>query len=188
MMTIQVPAVCVPKTVHRPILSGRLAGDADRPKLDAAVQRAMTNGLVLIDLEGTEFLSSSYFDAAIWPLWAVTNEDFYPVLANVPAAAADDIAIVLQAHSAAIWSVTPRKKAPFSGARLLGTLDPPLEKIIALVQATGETTAADLASDRANEPIGATAWSNRLALLHKLRLLRRRKDGRRLIYGLPWGK
>jgi len=87
------------------VLSGRLHGAADQPKLQAAVS-AVKSGVVLLDLGGTEFLSSSYFDAAIWPLWATVGEETYPMLGNVPDAAADDIEIVLKEQSAAIWSVT----------------------------------------------------------------------------------
>jgi len=181
------PKVSVSATVERQILSGRRAGESDWPKLESAVLRRADRGVVLIDLSGAEFLSSSYFDAGVWPLWNLANEDLYPVLANVPGPVADDIKIVLAAHSAAIWSATPLDLQAFN-AELLGSLAPSLGKIIQHLQKNSETTAPDLASNRELEPIGPTAWSNRLALLHKQRLLRRRKDGRKLVYALPWGK
>jgi hypothetical protein len=185
MMTIPIHAVSVASVVRRPVLSGRLHGAADKAKLQAAVSAAKS-GVVLLDLGGAEFLSSSYFDEAIWPLWASIGDDIYPVLGNVPTAAADDIEIVLKEQGAAVWSVTAKKKIAFDEARMVGKLDEALRLIVERVQATGDITAADLAGDRSTESIGATAWSNRLALLHKFRLLQRRKDGRRLIYALPW--
>jgi len=186
MMIVGAAKIAVSETVGRTVLSGRQHGIADQPKLMAAANRSAVDGLVLVDLAGAEFLSSSYFDAALWPLWANGNEELYPILANVSGAAADDIELVLKPRDAAIWRVAAKKKIGFDAAQMLGTLESGLQQIIAVAKSKGAITAADLVSERPTESIGATAWSNRLALLHKFRLLRRRRDGRRLVYCLPW--
>jgi hypothetical protein len=121
-------------------------------------------------------LSSSYFDAAIWPLW--TSGELFPVLARVPRAAVDDIEILLKANGGAVWSLG--KGTP----SCLGVLDPSLATTLGRVIEKGELAAGDLLD--VDPSIGATAWSNRLAALHQLRLVRRRKDGRRLIYVAAW--
>ncbi|MEO5927659.1 MAG: hypothetical protein ABIO72_03070 [Patescibacteria group bacterium] len=60
----------------------------------------------------------------------------------------------------------------------------PRELVLERVVELGTATAADLSSNA--QQIGLTAWSNRLAALFDLRLVRKRKDGRRLHYAPAW--
>jgi hypothetical protein len=180
-MTIERRRVAVAQVVGRDVLAGRAAGQADYPKVERAVRDvASEEGLVLLDLTGIGVLSSSYFDAALWPLWSVVPE-VYPTLANIPQLARDDIEIILRANNAAVWCL---KKDGDRSPSLLGAVDPALKTTLGRVLERGELTAGDLAD--VDRTIGMTAWSNRLAALHQLRLVRRRKDGRRLIYVPAW--
>ncbi len=171
----------IAEVVGRTVLAGRVPGQTDYPQIEQAARAAASqDGRVLLDLSGIGVLSSSYFDAALWPLWSLTPE-LYPGLAKVPLAAVDDIELVLRANQAAVWSFkTEGDRSP----RLLGAIDPALKLTLDRVAERGELTAGDLVEAKGS--IGATAWSNRLASLHQLRLVRRRKDGRRLIYVLAW--
>ncbi|MDI3290720.1 hypothetical protein QHF83_45830 [Polyangium sp. 15x6] len=177
------PLLSVVQVVGRTILAGRLAGQGDCPLLVAAARQVPGGSPFVLDLAGVEVISASYFSAALWPLWSLNEPEVYPVLANIPADGVDDILLVLKDQNAAVWrerSALPRGHAP----ELLGTLDPPLKTTLQFVLEKGEATAADLfESDRT---IGVTAWSNRLAALYQIRILRRRKDGRRLIYAPSW--
>ncbi len=178
MMTIG--RVLVTQVVRRDVLAGRLAGQADHPKVQRAVATGATeDGRVTLDFTGVGVLSSSYFDAAFWPLWSALPE-VYPTLARVPQAALDDIEIVLRANSSGVWCFKKNADRP----DLLGAVDPALKGTLGRVVELGELTAADLIdTDRS---IGVTAWSNRLAALHQMRLVRRRKDGRRVVYMPAW--
>ena len=174
-------SVPIAEVVGRKVLAGRVPGQTDYPKIEQAARVAASqDGRVLLDLSGIGVLSSSYFDAALWPLWSLTPE-LYPGLAKVPQAAVDDIELVLRANQAAVWSF---KGEGDRSPRLLGAIDPTLKGTLDRVAEHGELTAGDLVEAKGS--IGATAWSNRLASLHQLRLVRRRKDGRRLIYLLAW--
>jgi hypothetical protein len=174
-------SVQITEVVGRQVLAGRMPGQTDYPKVEQAAKAASSqDGRVLLDLGGIEVLSSSYFDAALWPLWSLTPE-LYPGLVRVPQAAVDDIELILRANQAALWSFkTEGDRSP----RLFGAIDPALKLTLDRVAERGELTAGDLVEAKGS--IGATAWSNRLASLHQLRLVRRRKDGRRLIYMLAW--
>lgn len=185
MMMTNAPLLPLARLVDRRVLAGRASGHADRPKIAGAAERLSPTGLILIDLAGVEVLSSSYFDAALWPLWTVTPPDTFPILLNVSTDAADDIKLVLKGVGAAVWIATtnPTEASP-NDPVLLGELDPSLSLTLGTVMARKETTAADLLSVDAS--IGATAWSNRLAALYQLRLARRRKEGRRLVYVTSW--
>lgn len=163
-------------TVRREILAGRPHGTADRTKIEKAARAVAQDGRLTIDFTGVQVLSSSYFDAALWPLWM--SEDFFPVLSKVPSTAVDDIEIVLKANGGALWCFA--KGEP----RILGMLDPTLMRTVEEVVKRGEVVAGDLLS--IDHKIGATAWSNRLAALYSLRLVRRKKDGRRMNYVAAW--
>src|ERR1700733_183361 len=164
------------ETVKRSVLAGRATGAADKLKIEKAARSAMNDGRVLVDCSGIEVMSSSYFDAAVWPLWTIP--EMFPVLTKVPPTVVDDIEIVLKANGGAVWSFT--KGEP----RIIGPLDQFLTRTVNEIVRRGEVSASDLIDvDRA---IGATAWSNRLATLYHLRLVRRKKDGRRLNYVPAW--
>ncbi|MCC7536890.1 MAG: helix-turn-helix transcriptional regulator [Deltaproteobacteria bacterium] len=168
--------ILVTRLLGRTVLAGRAAGQADKHKLETAALAAVIDGRVAFDLGGVEALSSSYFDAAIWPLWK--SHEVFPSLSNVPPVAVDDIKIVLAASGGAVWCTGPGKP------QLLGELDPSLATTLDRIVRVGELSASDLLE--LDRRIGATAWSNRLASLYELRLVRRRKDGRRLLYRPAW--
>ncbi len=176
-MTMTLPAgFNLAETVKRDVLAGRMQGTSDKAKIEKAARAAAVDGRVAIDCSGIEVMTSSYFDAAVWPLWSIA--DFFPMLVKVPTTVIDDIEIVLKANSGAAWHVT--KGEP----RIIGALDPTLDRTVQEVVKRGEVAAGDLLDvDRA---IGPTAWSNRLASLYNLRLVRRKKDGRRLNYVAAW--
>jgi hypothetical protein len=164
----------------RTTLAGRSAGEVDRLPIERAVLAKAAGRAVVLDLAGVHVLTASYFHAAVWPLWTLPT-DIYPILAHAPASATDDITIVLTAVGGAVWFLdTGRSDEP---ARL-GELDPTLCTTLDAVVSQGPSTAADLL--QVDPRIGTTAWSNRLAALQKLRLLRRYKDGRRQVYLAPW--
>jgi len=175
-MTMTIAGFNLAETVKRTVLAGRIAGAGDKSKIEKAARAAASEGRVAIDCSGIEVMSSSYFDAAVWPLWSLA--DFFPIMTKVSAHVIDDIEIVLKANGGAAWCLT--KGEP----RIVGALDSTLERTVQEVVRRGEVSAGDLADlDRA---IGATAWSNRLAALYNLRLVRRSKDGRRLNYVATW--
>jgi hypothetical protein len=178
---VTIKTILIAKVAGRQTLAGRMPGKTDYPKIEQAARAAASeHGRVLLDLSGVEVLSSSYFDAALWPLWAVIPE-LYPSLVKVPQAAVDDIEIVLRPSGAAVWLF---KSEGDRTPGLLGAIDLALKVTLDRVTKLGELTAADLVD--VDRKIGLTAWSNRLAALHQLRLVRRRKDGRRLIYLPAW--
>lgn len=178
--------VSIAELVRRKVLAGRLSGEADRASLEAAARRAPAGSLLVLDLIGVEVISSSYFAVALWPLWSIQDLEASPILANIPEDGVDDILLVLKDQNAAVWrsSTEPHGELVAEVPELFGALDAPLQTTLRLVVAKGEVTAADLME--ADRTIGMTAWSNRLAALSQLRLLSKRKDGRRLIYAATW--
>ena len=166
-------------------LAGALAGEAARPALEHAARNAPTEAIVLLDWAEVELLTSSFFLAAFWPVFwepeIADKPDIFPLLYRVPEVVADEIRIALISRSAsALFATGPPTRLevdPFN-------LDEIAQRTLQLVDGLGEASAADLAT---KEPgIQKTAWSNRLALLEKKRILRRRKQGRQLYYSPCW--
>lgn len=172
--------------LRRPVLAGRLAGEADAPALKAEVDKQAASGSTLIlDLAGVDTLSSSYFASAFLPLWnrPRTSDAVPPVLANVAPEIVDDVRLAVEANNATIWMVA-WKNGAIAQPDILGKLDALDQQALNVAVAEGETDATDLfARDRS---IGITAWSTRLATLHQKGLLRRRKQGRRMMYAPLW--
>lgn len=68
-------------------------------------------------------------------------------------------------------------------AQVLGTIEPKAERTLAITAAYPQITATELLNAHPEEGVtGPTAWNNRLADLHRWRLLRRRTLGRQHVY------
>jgi len=166
-------------------LAGYLRGEAARPRLDREVRAAQPGSILLLDLDGIAILTSSYFLASLWrAFWdtsMVLENDLYPILYRPSLDVAEEIEMVLRERGApALFgsgttnNLTVR---PYN-------LDLPASETLDLVTELGQATAADLFERK--KDIGQTAWNNRLALLHRQRILRREKMGRHLVYAPCW--
>ncbi len=169
----------------RPPLAGRRPGEAALPILESAVAKLAPGTTVLLDLAGTELLTASYFSAGILPLWfapPVLKQDLFPVLCNPTEFTVDEIREALQG------TTTPMVLLFGQASRIERweplNLDGPSEQTLSRVTELGTCTAADLS--QRERGIRATAWSNRLAALHQVRILRRWKKGRQLVYAPCW--
>lgn len=176
----------IKRLLQRPVLAGRLAGEADAPELRAEVEaRAASGSAVVLDLAGVSALSSSYFASAFLPLWAGpwANDAVPPLLANVSEEIVDDVRLAVEANNATLWTVKWTNGA-IADPQILGKLDELDHQALKVAVAEGKTDAMELFGR--NRRIGVTAWSTRLSALHQRGLLRRRKEGRRMTYGPPW--
>ncbi len=182
-MTDMTKRVFLREVTDRASLAGRPAALLDRPKIEeAALAKASDGGWVVVDFEGIAVMTASYFDAGLWPLWGVVPRDrgldaLHPVLANIGQDVIDDVAIGLREHGGAAWVLTG--DAP----RLIGKVDDGTRRLLAALEQREPATAADL---EGLDSIVRTAWSNRLAALYDQRLVRRQKDGKRLLYSVSW--
>src|SRR5688572_23864807 len=177
-MMINQASVLVRAVVGREILAGRPRGEQDAAALRHAAREAAIGQRVVLDFQGVEFISTSYFDAAFWPLWSKQLE-LFPLLRNVPADSFDELHFVLKDHAAGVW-VDDGSNEP----RVIGPLDDTLKKTLALVTSRAGTTAGELAE--LDSSASATGMSNRLAALYDMRLVRRLKEGRQLVYFGAW--
>jgi hypothetical protein len=171
------------EVTHDPLFQGKEKGEAHVPLFAKHLNPA---GTIVLDFSDVLSLTSSYFFKAIWPFWTREDADgpsTFPLIANAADIVAEELDFCMNYRRMAAWRGRWDGGA-FTPDDLFGVKDDSLPVVVRQIRATGSAiTAVDLASvDKTN----ANAWSNRLAALHKQRLLQRRQSGRKQLYFLPW--
>lgn len=167
----------------RELLAGRQSAEHDLPKLEAKLVDARPT--VVLDFNSIADVTPSYFAGMFLPFCSVTEGPLvFPVLANLAPDCRHAVVTSLRAARATVWGGTWNEGLTDTAPIGMDLDRPFADTLDKLRLRSGPTTAADLyASDNSVIP---TAWSNRLATLHQMRLLRRAKDGRRAVFSFPW--
>jgi len=63
-------------------------------------------------------------------------------------------------------------------AKILGSVEPTLARTIQAIEGSSDATADDLHRKCPDEGVNITAWNNRLSELNRMRIARRRRDGK----------
>jgi hypothetical protein len=170
---------------ERTSLAGRRPGEADRKRILRELRTAPEGAAVLLNLKNVDVLSSSYFLACLWPLWRPSPGaagEFYPILANANDMIKDELSFVLEHCPGLVWHCEDADS--ISSPSLLGSADSYDTALFKLLLKRGSLTARELHEQ--DPSIGITAWSTRLGQHHQNRLVRRRKEGKQMLYSLPW--
>lgn len=179
---------------------GATLGQDCMAKLDAELSAAKDQDCgLLLDLSAVKAVNGSFLKATVfWALqcgqaevqqamptskdrWAVRPLRIFPAVSGCSGEVADDVIEFFNGRGLPMLHVDKRKPDEFVRARILGNLDPILDRTLAALAKHGEGTAATLAA-QSNEKITLNGWNNRLADLHLLRLARRRREGKFWIY------
>jgi hypothetical protein len=168
----------------REALAGRLPGEALRIELLKNLRNVPPGGIAALDFSGIAVMTSSFFLGAFKWLWSAegVDRDLFPVLVNVEAEVADDVGL-----ASCAGGLKPLLGSLEEGAIVAAepiNLEDEELRTYRQVDELGEAAAVDLY--RLDPKIQPTGWSNRLALLYEARLLRRRKEGRQLVYSVSW--
>lgn len=172
------------KFAVRGLLRGRSQGRIHFAELSGLVSEASPDETVFLDFRGITAVNGSWLNAAIGELFrwsAQERNNVYPVLLCFPEDDLDELELVAQVNSQA-FPLATEAGLPIQSLRLVGPLDDTLRNTLLAVLERGETTGSELWSDVKDEGIGASAWNNRLKDLFDLRLLSRRKQGRKQLY------
>lgn len=198
---------------HR-VASGALTAKEHAAKAVSQLEEANEVGtLVVFDFADVELATASYLKATV--LWAVTCGrmhagiidaeelrsldasqfqplNIFPLVANTNAEIETELEEIFGGRWLACAIATQITAKKVVKAKVVGKLEPTAAKTLKAIKGLGEFTAYDLVERFPKEGINATAWNNRLVDLHRLRLLRRRKQGKfwkyqpvadQLIYG-----
>lgn len=172
MNKITVPMV---RPGDEPVLAGRLSGKrAFLAALEKLPEMAEPT-LVLLDFAGVDLATSSFLSEVVLPLrdhLRLRGQPGYVVAANLKDEVCEEIEEMLRRSGDALLTCTTTAAGQIGDVQLCGTLDDKLHETLSLVSRKGETTAARLHEEyRAADPVGATAWNNRLASLAAKRLV-----------------
>ncbi len=179
---MMIEEIAVSEVLGQVAFAARREGEAHHLGLRKQVESSEAD-VVALSLAGVEFMSSSWFLAALWPFWG-TDARSLPVMANAGEQTRDELKVAMDAARAVVWHVITSPDGEIVEAAIVGQLDSPFANTLKELERRGEATAADLQAGERG--IGLTAWSNRLAALHRQRLVARRKEGRQLVYSVPW--
>ncbi len=162
------------------ILASRRKGERLRPLFEEA---AGLTHFVVLDFTNAEVVTPSFLMGGLWWLWERGQVEQYPVIANLPVDAVDDVEIAAKMTRTPVWTgrlVDGRFRDP----ELIGDIEEPDELVLSLIFDHGSTSAGELAE--LDQRIGVTGWNNRLVGLWQRRVLMRTKEGRMFVYTVPW--
>lgn len=172
--------------VHRRPLDRRLVSlDADQPVV------------VLLDFRDVRSATASYLKAT-WMALHISGQshlreashslsgslpvrDVFPVVANLSDEVRSEFDTLLRAERLVAVDATECSDVDIVRGRVIGELEPSAADALRALLAVPDASASDLHA-RTGRRVAATAWSNRLLELARLRLAFRRKEGRQMFY------
>lgn len=158
------------------VLSGALRGQELLAKLlrEVAVEPSSPQVLFL-DFKGIDSATASFLRESVLAFRDMVRgrrSTIYPVIANASEPVQEDLRELVRSRGGVLLACRLAEDGTFSEPRLIGNLDPKQQLTFDLVRKRGETDALELMREHgANEPVGSTAWNNRLSSLVALGLV-----------------
>jgi hypothetical protein len=150
---------------------------ADSPKSDQLI--------VILDFNGIEFASASYFKATVLTLAKkivscppYSEITFFPILRNLSDEHREELSLACRSERFPSLEVTKFAQKSLAVGRMYGEIENTFKRSLQFLQNSAPATAVKLAEQSPDEQINVTAWNNRLAELFRLRLATRFKEGR----------
>lgn len=172
-------------------LVGKIGGQRDLPKFMAAISAIPDGSTVILDWSGVEHASASYFGSAILPILRMaTNGDLdrYFIFSNVNQNSLDELKLVVEFLNLVVLLGDVDRDNEIENVRLIGKLESPYSETFEAISNAQTASAATLhKKQNKNIKIGKTGWANRLAYLSELRLVRKQKVGRELVFQPIYG-
>jgi hypothetical protein len=154
---------------EEPILAGRLSGKRAFLAALETLPTMVEPTLVLLDFAGVALATSSFLSESILPLrdlLRLRGQPGYVVAANLKDEVREEMEEMLRRSGDALITCSVTTSGQIGDMQLCGKLEDKLHETLCLVSRKGETTAARLHKEsRFADPVGATAWNNRLASL-----------------------
>ena len=172
-------------------LIGKTDGQRDMPKFLSAAFQNDSEETLLWDWSGVQIATASYFATTVVPMLKMLisgDLEKYFVFSRMNHNCLDELRLVLDAEELVIM-LAETKGERVQAVRLIGELDPVYADTFNEIVHRKRTSAAQLFQDfrpRTKIKIGKTAWANRLAMLSRLRLVRKEKIGKEFIFRPPF--
>lgn len=171
----------------RAVLAGSAAGRKFSSVLKAEVARfGPERTVVELDFSGISIATSSFLREALVSFRGTLRSsmpNFYLVLSNLGPDVREELSGLLDQMGEAFWIA--ERDGSVQSLRLIGRLEEKLNLALSLVEQNVEADASGLwEKTRLAEPIGVTAWNNRLAVLARMGLLFESRSGKHKRYSL----
>jgi hypothetical protein len=157
------------KAGSEPVLAGRLSGQRTFVAALEQLPELVEPALVVLDFNGVALATSSYLSAVLIPLrdhLRLRRQPGYAIAVNLSEKVREEVDEMLRRSGEVFLTCAMDAGGQISCVELCGKLDEKLEETLKLVTRKRETTAAQLHEEsRVLDPVGATAWNNRLASL-----------------------
>jgi hypothetical protein len=175
----------VHKITDSTTLTGKLGGTRDFPKFMAAVMATPEGSTVVFDWSDIELATASYFGATILPLLKMSTAghlDRYFVLAGVDENYIDELRLIIEFHDLAVMVGDIDRGGIVRNIRVVGKLESPYSETLQAITKSHRASASTLHKEQRKSQIGKTGWANRLAYLSQLRLIKKQRVGRELVF------
>jgi len=159
-----------------PVLSGALRGQELLAKLlpEVAAEPLSPQPLFL-DFDGIDSATASFLRESVLvfrDLVRSRRSTIYPVIANASELVQEDLRELIRSRGGVLLTCRLSCDGTVSEPGMIGDLDPKQQLTFNLVRERGQTDALELMREYgASEPVGSTAWNNRLSSLVALGVL-----------------
>lgn len=163
------------------VLSGAIPGRRLLSALIAATPSTEAPTPAFLDFRGIQVATASFLRESVIGFRDYARQslqNIYPVVANLPAAVAEELDFFVRARGDVLLSCDLDFDGDVTAARLIGDLDPAQRATFDAVREVGAISAPELAARFAHQHIGPTAWNNRLSALASKGLLIERRQGK----------
>ncbi len=163
------------------VLAGAVQGRQALGKLIAQLPSEQDDSVVALDFEGIELATASFLRESVLGFrdyCRSAHSAIYPIVANANEQVLEELDALLAERADSMVSCIASGEN-FTGARVLGRLDPKLRRTLEAIIEAGEADAGELKEAFAKtEDIGTTGWNNRLAALAAKGVIMEIKFGR----------
>ena len=182
-----VTTISVTELIGLDTLAGKVGALRDFPKFLSAIEATPEASTVVLDWSGIELATASYFAATVVSLIRMSKLgelDRYFVLVGLNQTSLDELKLAIDVHDVMVLLGKLDRNGSPVDLRVFGKLETPYAETLEAVMSAQSASAGTLHDEqhRGKTRIGKTGWANRLSYLHSLRLLKKRKVGRELVF------
>jgi hypothetical protein len=173
-------------------LIGKIGGARDFPKFMEAVSATPEGSTVVFDWSGIEIATASYFGSTVLPLLRMSQTgdmDRYFLHVALNQNCFDELKLVVEYQNLVVLVGDTNRGDSIRNVRVVGKLEPVYSETLAAIGAAQTASASTLHKDQPTKgaKIGKTGWANRLSYLFRLRLVKKQRVGRELVFQPIYG-
>jgi hypothetical protein len=173
-------------------LIGKIGGMRDFPKFMEAVSATPEGSTVVFDWSAIEIATASYFGSTVLPLLRMSTAggmDRYFLHVGLNQNCLDELRLVVEFQNLVVLVGEAGRGDSIRDVRVVGKLEPAYSETLAAITASQTASAATLHKDQPSRgtKIGKTGWANRLSYLFRLRLVKKQRVGRELVFQPVYG-